>query len=88
MATTNDAKKIDESVKRAGRFDKEIRIEIPKAVDRIQILKAYLSNLKHDLTEENINEINSSMNGFTGADIVSLIRESLLSAVKIKALSS
>ncbi len=34
----------------------------------------YLKNTTNTLTNEDIEEINNNMNGFTGADVVSLLR--------------
>lgn len=58
IAASSNPKKIDESLKRAGRFDKIISIDIPKAQDRLKILNLYLSKAKHDLSEQDIKDIN------------------------------
>lgn len=45
-------------MKRAGRFDKELKVDIPKATDRLLIFKAYLDKIDHELSETDIKDIN------------------------------
>ncbi|EAR89093.2 AAA family ATPase CDC48 subfamily protein (macronuclear) [Tetrahymena thermophila SB210] len=82
VCATSQIKKIDENLKRAGRLDKEINFEVPKVQERCDILNCYLERTKHNLNQDDILEINLQMNGFTGADVVSLLRETLLERVK------
>eukprot|EP01016_Furgasonia_blochmanni_P057240 TRINITY_DN9902_c0_g1_i3.p1 TRINITY_DN9902_c0_g1~~TRINITY_DN9902_c0_g1_i3.p1 ORF type:complete len:404 (-),score=72.11 TRINITY_DN9902_c0_g1_i3:66-1277(-) len=77
-AITNNVNTVDPVLRRAGRLDKEIKVDIPGAKERLQILKLMLGKTKNTLKEEDINEINSDMNGFTGADVLTLIRESFM----------
>lgn len=42
------------------------------------IFKAYLEKIKNDISESDIESLNSLMNGFTAADIISLLRESVI----------
>lgn len=83
VAATSNPKKLDESLKRAGRFDKQIQIDIPKASERLKIFRLYLNKAHHQLTEAEVAELNFQMNGFTGADIASLLRESIINAVDV-----
>jgi hypothetical protein len=42
--------------------------------ERLEILENYLKNIDHSLNENEIKDLNDNMNGFTGADIVTLLR--------------
>ena len=86
MIATSQITSIDNSLRRAGRFDKDIKIEVPNAssklnvvliltkIDRFKILKTYIEKIPNDLFPEDIKEISENTNGFTGADIVTLLR--------------
>ncbi len=43
--------------------------------ERLEILENYLKNIDHSLNENEIKDLNDNMNGFTGADIVTLLRQ-------------
>lgn len=102
IATTNQITSIDPGLRRAGRFDKEIKFEIPQnkgmvfmfywflimiiiiILERGKILRKYLEKLPHELTSQQVDELNENMNGFTGADIQTFLRESLLKTLQAK----
>lgn len=68
IATVNDEKLLPKSLLRSGRFDIQLKIEMPKKNDSIEIIKYYLSNkkLSKDVNIENISYI---LNGSTCADL-------------------
>jgi AAA family ATPase len=84
IIATSQMGSIDNSLRRAGRFDKDVKIEIPSPVNRLQILKVFMEKVPHDLTENDIVDINSNINGFSGADIMTLVRESVLKCTNLK----
>lgn len=59
-----------------------INVNLIINIKRCDIFKCYLERTKHSLSQDDILEINLQMNGFTGADVVSLLRETLLERVK------
>lgn len=69
-------------MRRSGRLDKEIKIEIPQNKDRLKILNIYLERMPHGLNEREVREINDNMNGFTGSDILAFLRESLIKTLQ------
>ncbi|KAG0251795.1 hypothetical protein BG011_007368 [Mortierella polycephala] len=81
IAATNRPNSVDPALRRPGRFDREIRMEVPKEVDRARIVKGLIKDMPHTLTESEINKLARMTNGFVGADLEALCRESALSAV-------
>ncbi|XP_067125684.1 ATPase family gene 2 protein homolog A-like isoform X2 [Centruroides vittatus] len=74
IGATNKPDLIDESLRRPGRFDREIETGYPNNKERFEILKKLLEDKKHSLTEENMNEIAEKLHGYTGADLNYLCR--------------
>lgn len=74
IGVTNQPDFMDESLKRAGRFDREIEIGFPNSGERFKILTKLLNEMKHSLTSEEIKEIADKLHGYTGADLDKLIR--------------
>lgn len=84
IGATNRVNSIDSALRRPGRFDQEIEIGIPDVDDRFDILKRLIgkmNNDKHELAEEEIRDIASKTHGYVGADLVALIRESVMKAI-------
>ncbi|XKL60145.1 hypothetical protein PGB90_001161 [Kerria lacca] len=80
IGATNRLDSLDPAIRRAGRFDKEVCIGIPDKESRYEILQLLCSNLR--LSDDVcLREISSYTPGYVGADLLSLIRESALSAV-------
>lgn len=82
MATTNKIDSIDMSLRRPGRFDKEIEIPIPNRAARLQILKNKLNVLKHNISDTDLMEIALNCHGYVGADLDMLVQEAGLYCVK------
>lgn len=57
IGSTNRLEMIDSSLLRAGRFDLKIKIGMPTKKDRFEILKFHLSNKKHNLNDEFLEEM-------------------------------
>ncbi|KAL0267447.1 UNVERIFIED_CONTAM: hypothetical protein PYX00_009714 [Menopon gallinae] len=76
--TTSKINDIHKSLRRPGRFGKEIEIFVPNSSQRREILKVHLENIKHDLNDDDIKEIADMTHGFVGADLVSLVSKAAL----------
>ncbi|KAG0053544.1 hypothetical protein BGZ83_000897 [Gryganskiella cystojenkinii] len=81
IAATNRPNAIDPALRRPGRFDREIRMEVPGETNRLKIIKGLIKDMPHLLTNEELNRLARMTNGFVGADLEALCRESALSAV-------
>ncbi|KAF1794736.1 P-loop containing nucleoside triphosphate hydrolase [Phytophthora cactorum] len=80
LAATNRPNALDPAVRRPGRFDREVEIGIPRANDRLAILRVALS-LPHKLTNSELQELSSSAHGYVGADLSALCKEAALLAL-------
>jgi SpoVK/Ycf46/Vps4 family AAA+-type ATPase len=87
IAATNRLHSVDPALRRPGRFDLELEVPIPSFEARKDILSKYV-NL-HDsplfvpnLPENYLDILADLTNGFSGADLVSLYRESAMSALR------
>lgn len=75
LCTTNKLDLIDLSLRRPGRFDKELEIPIPNQTARLMILKKKLKSLSFNLTEQELNDISQNCHGYVGADLEMLVQE-------------
>ncbi|XP_010523496.1 PREDICTED: cell division control protein 48 homolog B isoform X2 [Tarenaya hassleriana] len=81
VASTNRVEAIDPVLRRFGRFDAEIEVSTPNEKDRLKILELYTKNINLDPTI-NLQAIAASCNGYVGADLETLCREAIVSAVE------
>ncbi|GMF18729.1 unnamed protein product [Phytophthora fragariaefolia] len=81
LAATNRPNALDPAVRRPGRFDREVEIGIPRAKDRLAILRVALRRLPHKLTNPELQELSSSAHGYVGADLSALCKEAALLAL-------
>jgi AAA family ATPase len=81
LAATNRPNALDPAVRRPGRFDREVEIGIPRANDRLAILRVALRRLPHRLTDSELLELSSSAHGYVGADLGALCKEAALLAL-------
>lgn len=81
LAATNRPNALDPAVRRPGRFDREVEIGIPKANDRLAILRVALKRLPHKLSYSELQELSSSAHGYVGADLCALCKEAALLAL-------
>ena len=77
VATCNDYYALPESIRRAGRFDKKICLELPDYASRIDILNVYIkaSPSKFDMSTESIAKLAS---GFSPAALKTLVNNCIL----------
>ncbi len=81
LAATNRADILDKALLRAGRFDRQIHVDLPELNDRIEIFKVHLKplNLAEDL---DIKKLARQTPGFSGADIANVCNEAALIAAR------
>lgn len=80
IAATNMQDSIDPALRRPGRFDREIEISVPDKIARKEILQVHIRGMP--VKDINLDEIIDLTNGFSGADISALCKESALKAIK------
>lgn len=81
LAATNRADILDKALLRAGRFDREIHVDLPDVNERKAIFKVHLRPLK---LSENLNHefLAKQTPGFSGADIANVCNEAALIAAR------
>ena len=81
LAATNRADILDKALMRAGRFDRQIHVDLPELKERVEIFKVHLRNLK--LVEGfEIEFLAKQTPGFSGADIANVCNEAALIAAR------
>ncbi|MDR1227396.1 MAG: ATP-dependent zinc metalloprotease FtsH [Prevotellaceae bacterium] len=81
LAATNRADILDRALLRAGRFDRQIHVDLPDLKERLDIFKVHLRGLK--LVEGfNIDFLAKQTPGFSGADIANVCNEAALIAAR------
>ncbi len=83
LAATNRADVLDKALLRAGRFDRQIYVELPDLNDRREIFKVHLRPIKID-ESINIDILARQTPGFSGADIANVCNEAALIAARKK----
>tara|TARA_B100000900_G_scaffold75662_2_gene60499 strand:+ start:3878 stop:5818 length:1941 start_codon:yes stop_codon:yes gene_type:complete len=81
MAATNRADILDKALTRAGRFDRQIFVDLPNLVERKQIFEVHLKPLKISKSID-VNFLARQTPGFSGADIANVCNESALIAAR------
>jgi ATP-dependent metalloprotease FtsH len=81
LAATNRADILDRALLRAGRFDRQIYIELPELDERKAIFKVHMRNLKLDETTD-VDFLAKQTPGFSGADIANVCNEAALIAAR------
>jgi cell division protease FtsH len=77
LAATNRADILDRALLRAGRFDRQIHIELPNQNERKEIFEVHIRNLKLG-TDVDLDFFSRQTPGFSGADIANLCNEAAL----------
>jgi cell division protease FtsH len=81
LAATNRPEILDPALLRAGRFDRQILVDRPDRVGRVQILNVHLRKIRID-SSVNVEDIAAMTPGFTGADLANLLNEAALLATR------
>ena len=81
LAATNRADILDKALMRAGRFDRQIHVELPDLKEREEIINVHLRGLK--LAEDfDVEFLAKHTPGFSGADIANVCNEAALTAAR------
>ena len=81
IAATNRADVLDKALMRAGRFDRQIYIDLPDLRERKEIFEVHLKPLKSD-PKLDVDFLSKQTPGFSGADIANVCNESALIAAR------
>ena len=81
LAATNRADILDKALMRAGRFDRQINVDLPELKDRMEIFNVHLRNIKTDDTVD-VDLMARQTAGFSGADIANVCNEAALIAAR------
>ena len=83
LAATNRPEILDPALLRAGRFDRQVLVDRPDKIGRVQILKVHIKRVRlaKDIDLESIAALTP---GFTGADLANLVNEAALLATRRK----
>ncbi|HDR90397.1 MAG TPA: ATP-dependent metallopeptidase FtsH/Yme1/Tma family protein [Bacteroidetes bacterium] len=81
LAATNRADMLDRALLRAGRFDRQIHVELPDLKERLEIFKVHLKPLKLEKGLD-IEFLAKQTPGFSGADIANVCNEAALIAAR------
>lgn len=81
LAATNRADILDRALMRAGRFDRQIYVDMPDLNERKDIFKVHLKPLKLDASVD-VDFLAKQTPGFSGADIANICNEAALIAAR------
>ncbi|OMJ80602.1 hypothetical protein SteCoe_19086 [Stentor coeruleus] len=82
IATTNRPNILDPSLRRPGRFDKELEIPVPSRSDRLKIAEVISESMsKLQISSEDLQVIAERTHGFVGADLAALFRETAMKVI-------
>ena len=81
LAATNRPEILDPALLRAGRFDRQVLVDRPDKIGRVQILQVHAKKVKLQNDVE-LEQVAALTPGFTGADLANLINEAALLATR------
>lgn len=81
LAATNRVEILDSALLRAGRFDRQIHVDLPELSERVAIFKVHMKPLRLDKTVD-IEMLARQTPGFSGADIANVCNEAALIAAR------
>ena len=81
LAATNRVEILDPALLRAGRFDRQIHVDLPELSERIAIFNVHLAPLKLD-KDLDVDFLARQTPGFSGADIANVCNEAALIAAR------
>jgi transitional endoplasmic reticulum ATPase len=83
IRATNRPNSIDPTLRRFGRFDKEIDIGVPDEIGRLEVLRIHTKKMK--LSEDvNLERVAKETHGHVGADLAALFTEAALQCIREK----
>jgi SpoVK/Ycf46/Vps4 family AAA+-type ATPase len=81
IGATNRPHEIDEAARR--RFTKKLYIPLPCAKARRQMVVHLLAKQKHDLSDEEIDDIVEKTLGYSGSDMAGLVKEAAINRISL-----
>ncbi|MGF1644342.1 MAG: ATP-dependent zinc metalloprotease FtsH, partial [Thiotrichales bacterium] len=81
LAATNRPEILDPALLRAGRFDRQVLVDRPDKIGRVQILRVHVKKIRL-APEVALEQIAALTPGFTGADLANLVNEAALLATR------
>lgn len=81
LAATNRSDILDKALMRAGRFDRQIHVELPELKEREEIFQVHLKGIKLG-DDFNVEFMAKHTPGFSGADIANVCNEAALTAAR------
>jgi cell division protease FtsH len=81
IAATNRPEILDPALLRAGRFDRQVLVDRPDKLGRVQILKVHVKKVRL-APDADLEKVAGLTPGFTGADLANLVNEATLVATR------
>ena len=83
VATVNEARKLPQSLLRAGRFDRKINVQCPTAEDAVRIIEYYLSDKKVS-KDINMEDLSKMISYSSCAELETILNEAAISAASAR----
>jgi cell division protease FtsH len=81
LAATNRPEVLDPALLRAGRFDRQVLVDRPDRIGRVQVLEVHARKVQLD-ADVKLDQVAALTPGFTGADLANLLNEAALVATR------
>jgi len=81
LAATNRPEILDPALLRAGRFDRQVLVDRPDRIGRVQILRVHVKRVPLEDALD-LDAVAALTPGFTGADLANLVNEAALAATR------
>jgi cell division protease FtsH len=85
LGATNRPEILDPALLRAGRFDRQVLVDRPDKVGRLQILEVHIKKIKKLDKDVVLEQVAALTPGFSGADLANLVNEAALLATRRRA---
>lgn len=80
VATANQVEGLPPELLRKGRFDELFAVDLPSDTERQTIFEIHIKKRKRDISKFNLSKLSAVTDGFTGAEIESVIDEAMFNA--------
>ena len=81
LSATNRPEILDPALLRAGRFDRQVLVDRPDKLGRVQILRVHAKKIRLE-SDVDLAQVAALTPGFTGADLANLVNEAALLATR------
>ncbi|MAG39996.1 AAA family ATPase [Candidatus Pacearchaeota archaeon] len=82
IGATNRPDMLDSALMRPGRFDRMVFVPVPEKAGRKHILEIHTKNMPIDGKKKLVDELSEKTEGYTGADLESLVREAAMLSLR------